>query len=533
MVLETYFYDTLLVPVTATADEISRSYKKLALKYHPDKTHHDPELTEKFKVITRAYEVLRDPLQRLVYDAYGREGVEGQVSDCGPPPKQQKQSRPGPQQWSRLFPSAKGPSFGFQQAMFSQFFTDMSSIFDTARTCSSQMNQPFFEMGAHVNPSSDSVTRVVQPAPAFGDRSMRRGSNIHHTFKVTLGDMFYGKVAKFQLPKSTRCSYCDGAGCFNPKTCSTCEGSGAVMVTVMNNFSKIQERSGCSVCNGKGIVCSPQDVCRRCEDGYLVVKKILRVGILPGTKNGDQVILKGQSDEGKNIIPGDVIIHLEEQPHPFLVRRGNDLYMERAIDLKTALLGGRIVVLDFPGPGEDIIVKINTHKKTPSASEVVGTIQSGAVKIVKGLGNPINPTIKNNRIYQDPDQAPVIGNISNFLRGDLFIRFNVIIPSISELSRTGGLERLCKFLPGGADEEAFSMLASEHLLANLPGEEVQDKQCQVQIDEKNGDDENSSDNYDYEQLDIGSQGGSEELEDKHFYEQQWSKEDANNNKRQS
>lgn len=518
MVFETHLYDVLTVPVTATPEEITKSYKRLALRYHPDKTNHDPDLTEKFKDVTRAYEVLKDPQQRKAYDAYGTDGLDGTAAEQQAQEQQQRY--------------AAGPSpFAFQQTMFSQFFNDMNTMFMGGMPFQSFSGQSFAKSSPM---STQGMLRVVQPAPMDGT-SRVRGDDIHHKFKVTLEDMYYGKEAKFQLPKMTKCTDCNGFGCMNPKTCGTCLGSGRVVITMTNQFSKFTETSLCGSCRGSGTIHERNDVCKRCDNGYLVEKKIIKVNILPGSKNGDRIILRGQSDEGKNVIPGDVIIHLEEVLHPFLVRKFDDLYMEHEIDLKTALLGGRIVIHDFIRTGEDVIVSINTHgNKSLNDSvdtslnhgEIVGVINADNPKIVRGLGMPISDKIKNGKYYQvDGDNSRV--DLSSYRRGDLFIRFKVKLPTYDQFA-VSDLETLLRVLPGNTSNESFGSVAWEYHLTNLPGDGPLEGNRALSSPMKLDDDKKPehalSDEYDYDQLDVSSLEGEEELEDEQFYGATWSKE---------
>lgn len=520
MVHDTHLYDLLSVPATATLEEITKSYKRLALRYHPDKTNHDPILTEKFKDATRAYEILKDSCQRQVYDVYGEEGLDGSVTVNFQHPTAQA-AHPG--------------QFPYQQALtlFSQIFNDMSSVFHGSLA----FNNNFHSFG--FNAQCQNMSRHVMPAPPDPNANvLRRGADIHHTFNVTLADMYYGKVVKFQLPKTTKCSVCDGAGCFNPRTCRVCKGSGRIVITMTDQFSKCQEYCSCTACRGTGTYYNKRDKCPLCDNGYLTVKKIIKVNILSGSKDGDQCILKGQSDEGKNIIPGNLIIHLKEMPHKTLVRRFNDLYMEQDIDLRTALLGGSIVIHDFIRKDHDLQIFINSHGQSalnasvdPSIEmgEVVGTINLGSVKIVKGLGMPINKDIKQGVYLQGTNYKP--NDLDLYKRGDLFIRFNVQIPTLSEFVGKDDLLLLSRILPQSAAVESNNPTQVHHL-SNLRNDSVSGNPSSsptnfaideaannIQIEEAAAP---LSDEYDYDHLDLDSQDDVEE-EDKHFYEAQWSK----------
>ena len=532
MVYDTRLYDILTVSTTATIEEITKSYKKLALKYHPDKTNHDPVLTEKFKDATHAYEILKDPRQRSVYDAYGESGLDGSIATQEPP------SAPVP----NVNVAAHGPfPFPSGNTLFSQIFNDVSSVFGASLPFGDDMANPF-DFATY---NTEGMSKSVQPAPPDpAANRVHRGEDIHHTFDVSLADMYYGKVAKFLLPKITKCSTCKGVGCLQPRTCRVCKGSGRVVVTMVNQFSKFQEVGSCSPCNGTGVYCDRNSKCRRCDNGFLMEKKLLLVNIFPGSKDGDKIILKGQADEGRNIIPGDVVIHIHETPHPFLVRKFNDLYMEHDIDLRTALLGGSILVHDFLRLGNDLRIYVNSHgdstlndMEDPSIKQgqIVGSINSGSPKIVKGLGMPINNKIRNGVIYQNGTAAKF--DLPRYKRGDLFIKFNVQIPLVGQFS-TSDLEMLGRILPA---PEKINQPAQQHHLANLPYDDGNVPMADVDLDASDGKrkSDGSSDEFDYDQLEIDSDGANEEHEDDQFYAQKWSepeqkkKRRKNNNSRNS
>lgn len=520
MVHDTHLYDLLSVAASASLEEITKSYKRLALRYHPDKTNHDPVLTEKFKDATRAYEILKDASLRQVYDVYGLGGLDGSVAEA-----QQPQG-----QFATQF------AYPLALTLFSQIFSDMNSMFNG-------VNNGFPPFGFNGPPQN--AVKHVQPAPPDPNANvLRRGQDIHHTFNVTLADMYYGKTVKFQLPKATKCSVCGGQGCSHPRTCKVCKGSGRVVITMADQFLKFQELSSCSPCRGTGIYYNKKDKCPLCDDGYLVVKKIITVMILPGSKDGDKVILQGQADEGNNIIPGDLVIHLKEMAHKNLVRRYDDLFMEQDIDLRTALLGGSIMVHDFLRKGHDLQIFINAHgnnslnaSEDPSIQEgeIVGTINQGSVKIVKGLGMPINKHIKNGTYLQGADDG-TIGNHHLYKRGDLFIRFNVQIPELSDFMSEENLVLLSRVLPLSRPS-ALTESTQVHHLSNLRSSGGQQAK-QDTVDSiaehapdasdhpKNAEASSSSspDNFDYDQLDIDSQDDVEH-EDNQFYQAEWLKDD--------
>ncbi|KAF3988922.1 hypothetical protein FT663_01514 [Candidozyma haemuli var. vulneris] len=539
MVYETYLYDLLAVAPEASGDEIGKAYKKLALKYHPDKTNHNPELTEKFKEATRAYEILKEPHTRNVYDAYGPDGLDGTAAA-----KEEQQAR---QNQRRRGPTTRFP---FQQDLFTQMFNDMNSVFSGSpfdqhfgffggpgpsmgNAAGSNMNMGFnmnMNMGMGTGAGAGAGAggkRVVRPAPADPQANrVQQGPDIQHTFKVSLADMYYGRLAKFQLARRAKCTTCGGVGGLNPRTCRQCNGSGRIIVQITDRFTRVQEIGTCQPCRGTGIYTSAADKCPDCDGGFKMEKTILSVQILPGSKNGDKCILRGMADEGRNIVPGDVVIHLQEIPHPFLVRRNNDLYLEKDIDLKTALLGGSVMVHDFINTGEDLKILVNVHGNDSmndsldseiKHGEVVGSINSNAPKIVKGMGMPINSSIRQGRYFQNDNLET---NHSSIKRGDLFIRFNVQIPSLDQFSSIQDIAMLSKILPDKPAEQPGRSTTHEQHLSNLPEAPI-----------VTGSKVHSPEEYDYDRIEVDSQDSKEEEQDDIFYMGEWSKEADEGKKR--
>lgn len=489
MVLQTHLYDVLMVSVTATLEEISRSYKKLALKYHPDKTNHDPDLTEKFKAIANAYEVLRDTKLRQIYDMHGQEGLDGSALVASP----QDFPLRSPSKHHHL-PKHHPNGYGYdKRATYSLFIVDADPNFDGDVPflnpfghsgfsdfhghLYSYNDMPYSMNDAHQYDSREDFTSG--PAPRRQDDIPKeRSVDIHHILKVTLADMYFGKTVKFLLPKMKKCSHCNGQGCMRPEVCLRCEGSGRVYVTMGDRHASLQENCICGECKGRGIAYDPYDVCQKCDNGYFVDKEYIKVYVLPGSKHGDLFVLSGKGDEGRDIIPGDVVISLEEIPHSFLIRKGDDLYMERDIDLRTALTGGRIVISNYLKEGHDVAVSINVHgqkelndliHESLHEGEVVGPIDSRNLKLVKGLGMPINPLMKKGVHYQVCKDFSMKDS-SSLVRGDLCIRFNVIVPSLREFKDDKVFAKFIDLLPGSSIENPVGKIVKDAPLSNMQPE---------------------------------------------------------------
>lgn len=463
MVVETYLYDILSVLPDATVDEISRSYKKMALKCHPDKTNHDPQLTEKFKEMTRAYEILKDKKSRNMYNTYGEAGINGSYEERNPPGRSRRYYQ----------------DVDTATDIFSQVFNDINSMFNSDTFGGGFSSFPQFPFGMGFQGSrTQNMKKHVQPAPGVVKEELRRGKDIHHVCRVSLDSLYSGKVVKFQLPKNSKCAACNGVGGFKPRLCRSCQGSGRVVVTLYNQFSQFQEVGTCRSCNGTGTYFSPEDRCYQCNGGYLKVKKIVLVNILPGMKQGDRIVLRGESDEGKNIIPGNLIITLEEITHEYLIRRNNDLYMEYELDLRTALLGGSIVLKNFLN-GENLKLNINVHGITElnnsidnhiNNASVVGTINPGTPMLIKGFGMPVNPLVKDGVLVQEQNEAHLIEDESSerYARGDLFVKFNVKLPSISDFKDPKDLFTLNSILPLSDSDVLPEPFDKEVAVSNIP-----------------------------------------------------------------
>jgi len=302
LVRETKYYDVLGVAPTATESELKKAYRKLALKYHPDK---NPEAGDKFKEISHAYEVLSDSQKRDIYDQYGEEGLNG--------------------------PAGMGGGMDAED-LFSQLF-----------------GGGMFGGGG----------RRGQPA------GPRRGKDIAHTLKVSLEDLYVGKTTKLALQKHVICAKCEGRGGKEGavQTCRNCNGQG-VKVTLRQMGPMVQQiQQPCQECRGEGQIINEKDRCTTCHGKKIISeRKVLEVFIDKGMKNGQKITFAGEGDQLPDIIPGDIIIVLEEKPHDRFERKGDDLLYNAKIDLLSALAGGQFAITHLDGrvllvnilPGEAI-----------------------------------------------------------------------------------------------------------------------------------------------------------------------------------
>lgn len=290
------FYDTLGVDRSASGDEIKKAYRKLAMKYHPDRNPGDDEAEQKFKEASAAYEVLKDEQQRAAYDQYGHAAFE-QGMGGGP----------------------GGPGFN------GDFSSSMSDIFDDL----------FGEfMGGR------------RGQRANGGRS--RGADLRYNMEITLEEAFEGKKAQIHVPTSVSCDDCSGSGAkpgSHPVNCHTCHGSGRVRAA--QGFFSVERT--CPTCHGRGQVI--EDPCSPCHGtGRVQKERTLAVTIPQGVEEGTRIRLAGEGEAGMRGGPtGDLYIFLSITPHSLFARDGANLFCDVPISLTTAALGGSIEVPTLGG----------------------------------------------------------------------------------------------------------------------------------------------------------------------------------------
>lgn len=284
MVKTTKLYDVLGVSPTATESELKSAYRKLALKYHPDK---NPDAGDKFKEISHAYEILSDSNKREVYDQYGEEGLSGE-----------------------------GPGMSAQD-IFSQFF-----------------GGGFFGAGGPFGGQQRS-------------RGPRRGPDMDFALGVSLEDLYKGKTTKISVQRTVICAGCDGKGgrADSVRKCPGCDGTG-VRVTIRQIGPMIQQMQGaCHECSGEGEIIKEKDRCKQCHGKKVTSeKKIHEVHIDKGMQGGQRIKFAGEADQAPGTIAGDVIVILNEKEHPLFKRTGKDLHCKVKIELLTALAGGAFTI---------------------------------------------------------------------------------------------------------------------------------------------------------------------------------------------
>ncbi len=298
------YYEILGVTRTATEVEIKRAYRKMALKYHPDKNPDDPEAEEKFKQAAEAYEVLSDPEKRSRYDQFGHAGVNG-----------------------------SGGGFGGGGMSMDDIFSHFGDIFGSA-------------FGGGFSGGGGSRRRV------------NRGSNLRVKVKLTLDEMANGVEKKIKIKKYVQCKVCHGTGAADgnaTQTCPTCRGTGQVTRITNTFLGQMQTTSTCPQCGGEGrIITKP---CHACHgNGIVKEEEVVTINIPPGVNNGMQLTLSGKGNAGaRGGINGDLIILIEEEPHEHLKRDGNNLIYDLYLNFADAALGTEV---DIPTVNKKVRFKI-------------------------------------------------------------------------------------------------------------------------------------------------------------------------------
>ena len=294
------YYETLGVPKTASADDLKKAYRKLAMQHHPDRNPGDKKAEEKFKDISHAYDVLSDEQKRAAYDRYGHAAfTQGGGAGGG------------------FNPGAGGAGFDFSSG-FADIFEDL------------------FGMGGG------------QGRKQQGPQTAARGSDLRYNLSISLEEAFKGKSETIKVTTSVACEACHGSGGekgTKPVTCPTCSGEGRIRAS--QGFFTVERT--CHTCQGLGKII--KDPCRVCAgSGRVRKEKTLAVNIPQGVEEGTRIRLSDEGEVGMRGGPaGDLYIFLSIKPHPIFKREGADIYCDIPIKMTTATLGGAIEVPTIDG----------------------------------------------------------------------------------------------------------------------------------------------------------------------------------------
>ncbi len=323
------YYEVLGIDKNADAGTIKKAYRKLAMKYHPDKNQDDKEAEEKFKEASEAYEVLSDPEKKQRYDQYGHAGLEGAFGQGG-------------FSWSDFTHAGD----------FSDLFGDMGSIFDS-----------LFGGGG------------------FGGRTRsqgrnNRGEDLQIEISLNLKEISKGVEKKIKINIKDTCPTCNGSGSADGKvtTCSQCGGSGQVRQMRRSLFGNIQTVAECPACRGEGRII--ENKCKKCHgDGRAAHLKEINIKIPAGVEEGQYIRLRGQGNSGTKGAPaGDILVMIREKEDDTFDRDGKDLYMKFPISFSQAVLGTE---LDIP------IINGKIKMKVPAGT------QTGKQFRLRGQGMPV------------------------------------------------------------------------------------------------------------------------------------------------
>ena len=295
------YYEILGVAKNASDEEIKKAYRRMAMKYHPDKNPGDKSAEEKFREATEAYEVLKDPQRRSQYDQFGHAAFQQGAGQGG----------------------FSGFGGGFEGFDISDALRAFMSDFGGDSTFSD-----LFGFGGRGRRGA-------------GGRAGERGSDLQIRLPLTLEEIAAGAQKTLKVRRKDRCPTCGGSGSKEGKkqTCVTCKGRGRVRRVASSFFGQVIQESACPTCGGEGMTIS--DPCPACNGaGLTAIESTVNVTIPAGVSEGNYVTIPEQGDAGRNGGPaGDLIVLIQETPHSFFQRHDNDLLCEVDITFSQAALG--------------------------------------------------------------------------------------------------------------------------------------------------------------------------------------------------
>ncbi len=334
------FYKTLNVEKGASADEIKKSYRKLAMKYHPDQNKDNPEAEAKFKEVSEAYEILKDEQKRAAFDRYGAAAFDGSMGGA---------------------PGGGGFAGGGGAGAFSDICEDMFGVF----------------MGGQ-----------------GGQGGPQRGSDVQYTLEVSLEDAYKGKEAQIKIPVNDTCDECKGSGAqagTSSAGCSTCDGAGRVRQ--QQGFFTIERT--CPTCQGAGNII--KDPCKKCHgQGRIQKDKTLKVKVPAGVDTGRRIRLSGEGEAGVQGGPhGDLYVLLAVKPHKLFKRDGANLFCRVPITVTKAALGGEVEVPTIEGKATKVKVPAGTQtgqqfRLKGKGMSVLGSDSKGDLYIETFVETPVN-----------------------------------------------------------------------------------------------------------------------------------------------
>lgn len=322
------YYDILGIDKNSSKSDIKKAYRKLALKYHPDKNP-DKSAEEKFKDISEAYAVLFDDEKKKLYDQYGHAGIDQRYS------------------YEDIF---RGADFGdIFSGMGFDFSFDFNDIFER-----------FFGHGMGFE---------------RGTPQRRRGADLRYDIEINLEDAFHGVETTIKVPRSEVCGECKGNGAkpgTSPKKCPQCEGTGQMRASRRTAFGMFTQITTCNKCRGQGTFI--EERCGECNGKGLIQKtRDIELKIPSGVDDGSQLRLAGEGEAGGRGT-GDLYIVVHVKKHPSFNRRGQDLHTIKEISFPEAAIGTKIYVETLNGDNEKLKISEGT--------------QNGDIFKIRGKGMP-------------------------------------------------------------------------------------------------------------------------------------------------
>ena len=367
------YYEVLGVDKKASEDEIKKAYRKIAIKYHPDRNPGSKEAEEKFKEAAEAYDVLHDPQKRQQYDQFGFDA--GKMGGFG-------------------------GGFGGDFSM-DDIFSMFGDVFG---------GRGGFGGFGGFGGSQRQGTRI------------HRGSDLRLKVKLTLQEIATGTTKKFKVRKDITCPVCHGSGAegnSGSDTCPTCHGQGYVIRTSQSLFGMMQSQSVCPTCHGEGKII--KNKCKHCNgEGVVKGEEVVEINIPAGVAGGMVVNVPGKGNAGKhNGVNGDIQVLIEEEPNDTFVRDGQDVIYNLLLDFPTAALGGQV---DIPTiDGQKVRIKIEPGTQPGKTLRLRGK----GLPAVQGYGRGMGDLIVNISVYvpktlsrDEKEMLEKMKNSDNF-KGDI------------------------------------------------------------------------------------------------------------------
>lgn len=348
------YYELLEVDKNASADEIKRSFRKLAMKYHPDRNPNDKEAEQRFKEINEAYEVLKDEQKRAAYDRYGHQAFQSGMGGGNP----------------------FGNGFGFNAEDLSDLFSNVFNDF----------------MGGGMR----SNTRG----------GAKRGEDLSYGLEISLEEAFIGVEKEINITTTETCEKCSGHGTANGEqapVCDMCHGSGKVR-TQQGGFFVFE--TVCPKCRGEGRVV--KDKCKNCKgDGFVRVEKSLKIKVPAGVEDNTRMRITGAGQAGKNGGPkGDLYIFINIKEHKLYERSARDLYTSVPVSMVCAALGGSV---EIPGiDGQKVEIKISSGAQTGDklrikneGMSIMNSDKRGDLFVILKVVTPTNLTSRQKELLEE------------------------------------------------------------------------------------------------------------------------------------